>query len=96
MPRMDIADSPAETPVEGTEMCWVVDVPMGKGQTYRYELFADGRARVYKSPLAAQPSYDVVDGICSCPAGYHSKECKHIKAIAFRGARVLAEDGQIG
>ena len=92
MPRMDITEAP-DAPLEDAEMCWVVDVPMGKGQVYRYELMLDGRARVYKSPLAAQPSYDIVSGICSCPAGYHSKECKHKKPIiGFRGARDLTSD----
>jgi hypothetical protein len=89
---MDITEAP-DTPVEGSTLAWVVDVPMGKGQVYRYELMVDGRARIYKSPLASEPSYDIVDGICSCPAGYHSKECKHIKPIiGFRGARVLTSD----
>lgn len=91
MPRMDITalrDEVEDLP-EDTVMAWMVDIPVGPKQTYRYEFLVNGTARIYKSVSQTHHSYEVKDGICSCPAAYHSKACKHVKPIVgFLASRV--------
>lgn len=86
MPRMSITKVP-EFASDGGLLVWSILVPMGKNVVYRYELFPGGRALVYKSPTAPEPAYEIIDGICSCPAAYHSKECKHIRPLSRVSSR---------
>ena len=76
MPRMDIT----EAPEIATSSKWVVIV-QDKKSTYRYELLDSGVANVFKSVDDLTPKYQIKDGICSCPAAYHSKVCKHVKTV---------------
>ena len=75
MPRMDIQDAGPET-----QNKWVVIVKDGKS-TYWYHLLDNGEAHVLKSEDALTPTYIIKDCICSCPAAFHSKLCKHIKTV---------------
>ena len=53
--------------------------------TYRYVLYNDGRALVYKGE-STEPNYEITRLGCSCPADrYRSDACKHRKAISFLG-----------
>ena len=76
MPRIDIQDIPDMA----VDHQWVVIVK-DKKATYKYLLLDSGIAHVFKSEDAIEPAYEIKDGICSCPAAYHSKLCKHVKTV---------------
>lgn len=85
MPRVDISELPdLEEPSGGR---WMVGpVKLGKSD-YWFELLDSGVARVRKSPDALTPAtYEIQDGICSCPAALHSKVCKHVKTVQHLAA----------
>lgn len=75
MPRVDLKDIKSEIGK------WVVPITHGK-LTYRYELFDNGTAHVYKSMDAVEHSYEIKDGMCSCYASQYGRSCKHLASVA--------------
>jgi len=52
---------------------------------YRYELFSNGFALVYKGD-SVKPTYEIDTNGCNCPsAAYGRRPCKHEKPLTFKG-----------
>jgi len=52
---------------------------------YRYELFPNQRALVYKGD-SVKHSYEITYSGCDCPSAvYGNRPCKHEKPISWRG-----------